>query len=348
MTASKKVLRQVEYYFGNVNMMRDSFMKEEIKKDQGWITLETMMNFKRLAEMTENKPEKVIEAIKEHKSDLMEVSECSKKIRRSPENPIPSYDDNYKRLEKNRTCYVKGFPETETLDSLQDFFDPYGFESVYMMRVKLSKQFKGSIFVTFKTQELADKFMNEASTKFNDTELEKMTKTAFYDKGKGKDVKGNEKREPKKTLENDEDALKRIIKFSGITDDTVGREEVIECLTDVDFTSFARGQTEGLCVLNVGSTASDVVSKLEKNPVEIRTAKEVKFEALEGDAAEEARKTLAKEKEELFAKLKNRKSNRGRNGARGGGRPGGRGGPKNKKIKFDDSEPAEKKAKTEE
>ena len=44
MTASKKVLRQVEYYFGNVNMMRDSFMKEEIKKDQGWITLETMMN----------------------------------------------------------------------------------------------------------------------------------------------------------------------------------------------------------------------------------------------------------------------------------------------------------------
>merc|ERR1711937_568933 len=123
--------------------------------------------------------------------------------------------------------------------------------------------------------------------------------------------------------------------------------EVIECLTDVDFTSFARGQTEGLCVLNVGSTASDVVSKLEKNPVEIRTAKEVKFEALEGDAAEEARKTLAKEKEELFAKLKNRKSNRGRNGARGG-RPGGRGGPKNKKIKFDDSEPAEKKAKTEE
>ena len=105
------------------------------------------------------------------------------------------------------------------------------------------------------------------------------------------------------------------------------------------------------------------MSKLEKNPgslknkkkvilkkylVEIRTAKEVKFEALEGDAAEEARKTLAKEKEELFAKLKNRKSNRGRNGARGGGRPGGRGGPKNKKIKFDDSEPAEKKAKTEE
>ena len=58
-----------------------------------------------------------------------------------------------------------------------------------MMRVKLSKQFKGSIFVTFKTQELADKFMNEASTKFNDTELEKMTKTAFYDKGKGKLLK---------------------------------------------------------------------------------------------------------------------------------------------------------------
>ena len=73
----------------------------------GYKILKNYLKFKRLAEMTENKPEKVIEAIKEHKSDLMEVSECSKKIRRSPENPIPSYDDNYKRLEKNRTCYVK-------------------------------------------------------------------------------------------------------------------------------------------------------------------------------------------------------------------------------------------------
>ena len=72
----------------------------------------------------------------------------------------------------------------ETLDDLQDFFDQWGFESVYQRRVPLSKQFKGSVFVTFKDQESADKFMNEAETKYKDTVLTKMTKTEYYDNKK--------------------------------------------------------------------------------------------------------------------------------------------------------------------
>ena len=44
MTASRKVARQVEYYFGDLNLQRDTFLKEEIAKDKdGWVTLETMM-----------------------------------------------------------------------------------------------------------------------------------------------------------------------------------------------------------------------------------------------------------------------------------------------------------------
>ena len=34
-----KVLRQIEYYFGDHNLSRDKFMQEEIKKDEGWIPL---------------------------------------------------------------------------------------------------------------------------------------------------------------------------------------------------------------------------------------------------------------------------------------------------------------------
>ena len=40
---SKKVVRQVEYYFGDLNLQRDTFLMDEMKKDEGWISLDTMM-----------------------------------------------------------------------------------------------------------------------------------------------------------------------------------------------------------------------------------------------------------------------------------------------------------------
>ena len=40
----KKVIRQLEYYFGDSNLQRDKFLQDEIKKDpEGWISLETML-----------------------------------------------------------------------------------------------------------------------------------------------------------------------------------------------------------------------------------------------------------------------------------------------------------------
>ena len=39
-----KVIRQVEYYFGDSNLSRDKFLQDEIKKNEGgWIPLETML-----------------------------------------------------------------------------------------------------------------------------------------------------------------------------------------------------------------------------------------------------------------------------------------------------------------
>jgi len=49
MTANTKVARQVEYYFGDLNLQRDTFLKDEIKKDEeGWVTLDTMMKVKKI------------------------------------------------------------------------------------------------------------------------------------------------------------------------------------------------------------------------------------------------------------------------------------------------------------
>ena len=79
---------------------------------------------------------------------------------------------------------IQGFEVDVTLDDIQEFFEPMGSESVFMRRVPLSKQFKGSVFVTFKTQKEADDFMNQTETKYNDSVLTKMTKTAYYDSKK--------------------------------------------------------------------------------------------------------------------------------------------------------------------
>jgi len=39
----KKIVRQVEYYFGDLNLQRDTFLLDEMKKDEGWVSVDTMM-----------------------------------------------------------------------------------------------------------------------------------------------------------------------------------------------------------------------------------------------------------------------------------------------------------------
>ncbi|CBY16233.1 unnamed protein product, partial [Oikopleura dioica] len=103
----KKIVRQVEYYFGDLNLQRDTFLLDEMKKDEGWVSLDTMMKFKRLAEIVENKKESVTDALGSIGTDLIEISEDKSKLRRLPSKPVPVYDDNYKRLQKNRTAAIK-------------------------------------------------------------------------------------------------------------------------------------------------------------------------------------------------------------------------------------------------
>lgn len=41
---SSKILRQVEYYFGDFNLPRDRFLQEQIKAgEDNWVAMETML-----------------------------------------------------------------------------------------------------------------------------------------------------------------------------------------------------------------------------------------------------------------------------------------------------------------
>ena len=166
--------------------------------------------------------------------------------------------------------------------------------------------------------------------------------------------------------------MERIIKFTGVTDETVGREQIIEKVEEVDFTCFERGKTEGFLLVKKGQVAKDLVGKMEQNPgnnsnhsccvysqlvfavcklfsyvfsflslylVQILGAEKVEFVALEGEEAAKAFQAIKDDREALFKKLKDRK------GGKGGKGPMKKRAPKNKKITFDDDEPADKKVK---
>ena len=50
-----KIIRQLEFYFGDSNIVRDKFLLEEIQKnDEGWVPMEILLKFKRLASLSDH------------------------------------------------------------------------------------------------------------------------------------------------------------------------------------------------------------------------------------------------------------------------------------------------------
>jgi len=121
----RKIIRQVEYYFSDYNLPKDTFLKEQVLVDDGWVTIEVMLKFHRLSQLTKD-ADVIMNALKKSNSGLMELSDSAQKIRRSTDKPIPEDSDERKQEMKLKTVYCKGFPrEGATIDKLLDFFKEY-------------------------------------------------------------------------------------------------------------------------------------------------------------------------------------------------------------------------------
>ncbi|XP_077264517.1 la autoantigen-like isoform X3 [Temnothorax americanus] len=313
-----KIKAQVEYYFGNVNMQRDKFLIEQTKLDEGWIPMTVMLNFKILASLSKN-VDVILKALET--SDLIEISEDKKKIRRSPKHPLPEFNEGYRKAQEARTVYVKGFPLTDTtIDKLKAFFEPYKPLETIVMRKYQDKdkvfKFKGSVFVQFETVDGADAFMKAESVKYEDTELLRKW-AADYNAEKAQEKEERRKKKADKTkktteqkeTEGDEEQPAAtdnklpkgsIIFFSGVSK-TCTRENIKECLdkfdADIAYIDFQRGHTEGWVRLQGENAAKPVLDKTDKGKVVIQDI-EVTCKILEG---EEEDKYLAKVMEEMLA-----------------------------------------------
>lgn len=154
------IILQVEYYFGDRNMRRDEFMQKTLKTYDGWLPLNILTRFNQLAKWTKD-IEIIAKALKKS-SGFLEVSEDNKKVRRRSDAPVPKLTAALQRELTNRSIYAKGYPKNTIFDDLIMHYKKYDVETIIMrkfQRPPLYRVFKGSVYITFKTREQAEKFM---------------------------------------------------------------------------------------------------------------------------------------------------------------------------------------------
>ncbi|CAH0389685.1 unnamed protein product [Bemisia tabaci] len=351
----EKIIRQIEYYFGDINYPRDKFLQEESKKDDGWISMETMLLFKRLAKLSED-PKVIVEAIKKSTRQLVEVNEDGSKIRRSPNVPLPELCEDRRKELVSRSIYCKGFPKTDmNIDILLDYFEQYGPLDNLIMRNYLDKaekqwKFKGSVYAIFPTVEKAAEFLKIENVKYKDEVLERKWQQEHIDEKK----KERDQRSKKST---EQDILKKLkekedeppapvlpkgafLRLNSCSND-IKREDMKEVLEQkgakVGFIDYSVGDETAVVRLQGEGTAKKVLEAFEGNVVEV---KGVKLEAsvIEG---EEEEQLIAKSLADLSkrrAMMANKKRNKGGKGRKSQSKRGGPRGGKRRRGNRDDDD----------
>ncbi|XP_047628793.1 lupus La protein [Phacochoerus africanus] len=332
-----KICHQIEYYFGDFNLPRDKFLKEQIKLDEGWVPLEIMIKFNRLNRLTTDF-NVIIEALSKSKAELMEISEDKTKIRRSPSKPLPEVTDEYKNDLKNRSVYVKGFPTDATLDDIKDWLEDKGEILNIQMRRTLHKTFKGSIFAVFDSIESAKKFVKTPGQKYKDTDLLILFKEEYF--AKKNEERKKHKIEAKLRAKQQQEKLKLaehpemralegkigcLLKFCGNLDDQTSREDFHNLFArhgEIKWIDFVRGSKEGTILFK--ERAKEVLARARDahhGNLQIRN-KRVVWEVLRGEMERRALRKIIQDQQESLNKWRTRgRRFRGR-GGRGGGRAG--------------------------
>lgn len=355
----KKVAEQIEYYFGDHNLPRDKFLKDQMQLDDGWVTLETMLKFNRLKNLTSDTAV-IVKSLQKSKVGLLEVSEDQTKIRRCPTKPLPEHDEEFRDAVKHKSIYMKGFPLETTLDEVKEWLADKGTVENIQMRKGLQKTFKGSIFAVLESEDAVKAFVarddikqfkgNDMIVLSKDDYITKKVNERKQNRAEAKAKARSEKEEHQKQAEEEElksldDQRGCLLKFSGDLEQ-VSREDFHEIFSEhaqIKWIDFTRGAKEGTILFR--SKAKEALEAAGGEELKVKD-KEVQWEVLEGDVEMETLKKIIESQQESLNKRKGgRGGHRGRDRGRGRGRGGrrDRGGRDNlhfqgKKTKFDSDE----------
>ena len=210
--------------------------------------------------------------------------------------------------------------------------DQYGPVDSVNRRSTKDHKFKGSCFIIFKDKDTCQKFIDQESVKYKDTELIRKWQDKYFaekkkeyeDRVKSKKDKKQAKLEEKcKQLEYPKGAA---IHFTGIPEGkSLTREEIKEKIVQVDesvtvsFIEFYKGDVEGYLRFSAENAAVDFVKKLTDEELEVSEVK-LKLKVLEGTEEEEYLKKTAEAVTKMREKAKLGKNNRKRRGNFSNGR----------------------------
>ncbi|XP_075716645.1 la-related protein 7 [Rhinoderma darwinii] len=144
------IAKQVDFWFGDVNLHKDRFMKEQIEKSRdGYIDISLLASFNKMKKLTTD-PKLIARALKN--SSVVEINLDSTKVRRRlPLGEKPQDVDA-------RTVYAELLPKNVTHSWIERVFGKCG-NVVYISipRYKATGDTKGFAFIEFETQEQAAK-----------------------------------------------------------------------------------------------------------------------------------------------------------------------------------------------
>lgn len=157
------VLKQIEYYFSDENLIRGKFLRKLIQKNvDGWVHLNVLVTFKRLAKLTTN-IRLIGKLLSQSKSNVIEISKDKQRVRRVGDKPLPTKTCDKLAQMISRSAYVEGIPEEMDIDSLIDFFETASniiIRKYYDKKTNTYKS-KGSAFVTFASRAQCDDFVDK-------------------------------------------------------------------------------------------------------------------------------------------------------------------------------------------
>ncbi|RWS04988.1 lupus La protein-like protein, partial [Dinothrombium tinctorium] len=273
------------YYFGDINLAKDKFLRQETAKDDGWVPFDVLLTFNRLKALTQSAAE-IVDAFRKSKSDLIEISEDETKIRRNVAKPLPEMTEDYKKNLNLRTVHLKGFPSDANYDDIYEFCSLYGqVESLEMRRTK-DKKFKGCVFAVYKTIEEAEKAVAGDSKYKDENALLRENKVRYFERKNEYLANRNKRRKAKKgdkqenedgdgvgdDVEKSNPVLteKAVLKLKNIPPN-VGFEVIKSKLNEFEkvmFVDVEKASTEGFARFGNENGAENVIKKIrEKNNI---------------------------------------------------------------------------------